>query len=182
MASNAIEKLNTSNYASWSIEIKYVLIDKGLWDVTQSAKETSVLSTTVTEADVKTFKQRSNQALPVIFLNNENEYKQIIADCSNAVEAWNEICLHIHPDSRSFLMKSFTELIVCKMKVNKSINIFATRLRRLMNIIKEQDKSFNEIYLNFQLIRYLPRQFDGIAQSILRFSKDDFKFDKMYLN
>lgn len=100
------------------------MIDKGLWDVTESAKETLVLSTTVTEADVKTFKQRSNQALPVIFLNIENEYKRIIADCSNAVEAWNEICLHIHPESRSFLMKSFTELIECKVKENESIKYF----------------------------------------------------------
>lgn len=50
-----------------------------------------------------------------------------------------------------------------------------------MNIIKEQDKNFNEIYLSFQLILYLPRKYDDIVQYILRWSEDEFKFDKIVL-
>lgn len=50
-----------------------------------------------------------------------------------------------------------------------------------MNIIKKQDKTFNVIYLNFQLIRYLPRKYDGIVKRILRWSEDEFKFDKIVL-
>lgn len=111
MASNIIEKINTSNYASWSIDIKCVLIDKGLWDIIESAMETLVKSETIFDDDVKAFKQRSNQVLSVIFFNIENGYQRIIADCSSAVETWSKILLHFHPDSRSFLMKSFTELI-----------------------------------------------------------------------
>lgn len=181
MASNTIEKLNAANYAGWSVDMKYVLIDKGLWDVIESGKEELTVEKTVTEADVNAFKQRSRQALSVIFLNIETEFKRVIADCTNAVQAWNKIRLHFHPDSISFIMKPFSELIECRKKEGESINLFATRLRRLMNIIKEQDKSFNEIYLSFQLIRYLPRKFDGIVQSILRWSEDEFKFEKIVL-
>lgn len=56
-----------------------------------------------------------------------------------------------------------------------------------MNIIKEQDKNFNEIYLSFQLILYLPRKYDDIVQYILRWSEDELnsislnKFDKIVL-
>lgn len=121
------------------------------------------MSTTVSESDVNTFKEHSRQALSIIFFNIESEFKRVIAECTNAVQAWNKIRLHFHPDSRSFLIKSFTQLIECRKKEGESINISATRLRRLMNIIKEQDKNLNEIYLNFQLIRYLPRKYDGIV-------------------
>lgn len=58
MASNTTEKLNSSNSAGWSVDMKYVLIDKGLWDVKESAKEELTVSTMVTESDVNTFKQR----------------------------------------------------------------------------------------------------------------------------
>lgn len=111
----------------------------------------------------------------MIFLNVENEFKRVIAELSDAVEAWNKILLHFHTDSRS----SFTELIECKKKEGEKIDIFATRLRRLLNNIKEQDKNFNEIYLNFKLIRDLPRKYDDIVQCILRWSEDEFKFDKI---
>lgn len=57
MASNTIEKWNSSNYAGWSVDMKYVSIDKGLWDVKESAKAELTVSTTVTESDVNTFKQ-----------------------------------------------------------------------------------------------------------------------------
>lgn len=106
----------------------------------------------------------------MIFLNVKSEFKRVIAEFSDAVQAWNKILLQFHPDSRS----SFTELIECKKKEGDKINIFVTRLRRLVNIIKEQDKNLNEIYLNFQLIRDLPRKYDDIVQCILRWSEDKF--------
>lgn len=78
-------------------------------------------------------------------------------------------------------MKSFTELTECKIQEKECINLFATKLRQLMNVIKEQDKNFSEVYLNFQLLRYLTRKYDGIEQNILRWPEKEFKFDKIVL-
>lgn len=62
MAANNIEKLNTTNYANLCNNIKYVLIENGLGDITV-----------------------------IYFLNIETEYKRIIAHCTNTVEAWKKL-------------------------------------------------------------------------------------------
>lgn len=177
MATKVIQKLNSSNYANWCVDIKYVLIDKGLWDIIESAKETLVKDDMITDDIVKIFKQHSCQALSVIFLNIESEYKRIIAVCTTVVDAWNKVCLNFYPDFRTFHMKSFTDRIECKKQENESINLFVTRLCGLLNVIKEQDKKFNEIYLNLQLLRYLHKKYDSIVQNILGWPEDEFKLN-----
>lgn len=76
-------------------------------------------------------------------------------------------------------MKIFTDLIECKIKPNKSINLYSTRLSIITSDIKQIDADFNDCYENFQLLRFLPRKYDSIVQDILRLKDANFKFVKI---
>lgn len=65
-------------------------------------------------------------------------------------------------------MKKFLELIESKLNSNESISMFSTRVFRIYSEIMGIDANFDEDYASFQILRYLPRKYDGIVQTILR--------------
>lgn len=57
--------------------------------------------------------------------------------------------------------------------------MFSTRVFRIYSEIMGIDANFDEDYASFQILRYLPRKYDGIVQTILRWKKEEFKFAKI---
>lgn len=53
------------------------MLDKGVWDIIEKKLEVPELSMTVTEEVVSAFMVRRNQALSLIYLNIEPEFKRI---------------------------------------------------------------------------------------------------------
>lgn len=129
MANTAIEKLNSSNYRNQSYDIKYILLDKNLRYIIEYSVEETV-NEKATAEEVEIFKVRANHALSIIYLNIYAEFKRLIEDCKNPVEAWKKLRSNYCPDSRSHHMKIFTDPIKCKIKPNESINLYSARLSR----------------------------------------------------
>lgn len=178
MTSNTIQKLNVSNYAVWSSDVKYLMLDKGVWDIIDKKLEIPKLSTTVTQANIDAFMVRRNQALSLIYLNIEPEFKRIVDDCGDdPVVAWKRLRDNFHPDTRAHHMALFSELVNERIKTSESINLFATRLKKIYLNIKAIDKDFSEKYLSYQLLRYLSSCYDSCVQSLLRKDDASFKFD-----
>ncbi|GBM83656.1 Retrovirus-related Pol polyprotein from transposon TNT 1-94, partial [Araneus ventricosus] len=57
--------------------------------------------------------------------------------------------------------------------------IYAARIRSIVDQLKDAGKPINEWYQAFQLIRFLPPEFNGIVQYIYRWNDKEFKFDKI---
>lgn len=167
----SIEKLNANNYFNWASDIKYLLIEKGVWDI--------VNETLVETKDAVNFKSQSNLALSLIYLNIDPEYRKLIEDCDNPVVAWKKIKVNFCPDSRSHHMKLFTDLMECKINVGESVSLYSARLFRIANQLKSINTGFDMIYASFQLLRYLPVQFDSIVQNILRWDESKFKYNEI---
>lgn len=55
------------------------------------------------------------------------------------------------------------------------------RLWCIMKNIKSEDKIFRETYLSFQLLRYLPRKYDGIIIQLSENALKDFMFDRIIM-
>lgn len=171
-----IQKLNASNYANWQCDIKYLLMEKNVYDIVIEAEKCPAGSA-VTEKDIKDFKIRSKLALSLIYLNIEPDYRKIIENCDCPVQAWKRLRTHFYPDTRSRHMRIFTELCECKIGESENIDLYAARLLRIANQLKSVNKKFDDIYVTFQLLRFLPPKFDSMVQTILRWSDSDFKFD-----
>lgn len=82
MATCNIGKLNATNYANWYLKLKYLLLEKGTWNVIEGwSKLVPVCFATVTDTDIASFKARANLALSTIKLNMETYYKKIVETC-----------------------------------------------------------------------------------------------------
>jgi hypothetical protein len=78
----AIDKLNASNY-NWKSDIKYLLIERSLWEIIEQKQRVPEISTTITAAQVEKFKNRASVRLSLLYLNIELEYRKLIESCTN---------------------------------------------------------------------------------------------------
>lgn len=198
MANYVIEKLSANNYDSWQKDIKFVLMEKGLWSIIDKSEKEPVplsASSKVTvsgkdsgpeisqeaidlkfQKELRDFKTKSNMALSILYLNIDSHYRKIIENCDDPVVAWTELKNYYKPDTRTFQMETFSSLCNSRIEPGESVSLFSARLSRIGDQLRAIDPSFSEDYVSFQLIRFLPQCFDQVVQTILRWSKEDFKF------
>lgn len=169
----AIEKLDASNYASWVRDMNYLSIECDCWSiVTEEDKVLVIDEKGITAKDVKDFNLRARVG---IYSNIQPEFKSMIRTCDTAVDAWKILKDHYQPDNQACHLQLFSELLACRIKSDESIDLFAAKIKRISEQLKDIKQEIPEIYLCFQLIRDLPDQFNLIVQSILRL-KDQFVY------
>ncbi|GBM55425.1 hypothetical protein AVEN_123509-1 [Araneus ventricosus] len=76
MAGYSIEKLNASNYSSWSMDMKFVLMERGLWEIVNGAELSPEKSENL-DKDLREYKSRCNMAISLIKSQNNVEFRQI---------------------------------------------------------------------------------------------------------
>lgn len=172
-----IDKLTSDNYQTWSTDVKFLLIQIDAWDIiTGTEKIPNLEDKSITKSDVRDFERRSRNALSIIYLNVSNEFKVLIDSCEKPKEAWSLLKAQFQPNNRSRHMQLFTELCNCRIVHNEPISLFSARIRKISEQLNGIGQAIAETLLIFQLIRYLPAEYDMVVQSILRWSDDKFKF------
>ncbi|GBO29012.1 hypothetical protein AVEN_250113-1 [Araneus ventricosus] len=106
MAGYSIEKLNASNYSSWSMDMKFVLMERGLWEIVNGAELSPEKAENLDE-DLREYKSRCNMAISLIYLNIEKDYRKVIETFEDPVLVWTALAKYFRPDSQSFHMKIF---------------------------------------------------------------------------
>ncbi|CAL1294137.1 unnamed protein product [Larinioides sclopetarius] len=127
------EKLNHDNYDQWSRDMKYVLMERGLWKIvngTEKAPKDAVPKTGTDESPelskaILDYETRSNIAVSLIYLNIETSYRKIVENCEDPVTIWTELRRQFMPDSRSHHMRLFSELVECRILPDESIKEFS---------------------------------------------------------
>lgn len=69
------------------------------------------MSFSVTQKAVNLFVSKANQAVFVIYINVDTEFKRNIDDCREPMVARRRLERHFHPDTRFHHMALFTELM-----------------------------------------------------------------------
>jgi hypothetical protein len=82
-STSSIERLNNSNYDTWSIRIKYYLLGQDLWSIVGGAETTPPTD----EEELKKWKIRAGKALYVLSISMEDEFLQRIKDLTTPKEA-----------------------------------------------------------------------------------------------
>lgn len=175
---DVITPLNSTNYATWAADAKVLLMDRNAWDIVQG-KETKPDATTVSSKEVKDFNLRYNRAYTTIYLSISPEYRTLIEDISDGKEAWERLQKHFKPESRARLVQLLDQFFSCRMDINESVGLFGARLKKIVNEMKDAKHPIEDIYQSFQLIRFLPVEFEAAVQAIYRWSDENFKFDKV---
>ena len=177
--SQLIESLNAYNYGNWSADIKYLLLEKNAWGIVNGTEKVIELDPENPESsrkEVKDFEARSRNASAIIYLNSEPQYRRIIENIDDPKEAWNTLKSHFYPDNRSRHMQLFSDILSCHIEDDEDVGMYASRINRIADQLKGINQPIKEVYLSFQLLRFLPSQFDSIVQSIVRWPEDRFIF------
>ncbi|GFQ68533.1 CCHC-type domain-containing protein [Trichonephila clavata] len=177
MANYSIPKLEGQNYVSWANDVKYLLMERQVWNIVDEKEiEPKLDVSTDAEAvkEVKNFKARKQIAMSIIYLNIDSSHRRIVERIDDPVEAWKVLKTYYQLDSKAHHMEVYSSLMNCHILSEESISLFSTRLLRIYEQLRDLDEDFSERYVTFQLLRYLPPQFDSIVQTILRL--DDVKF------
>ncbi|GBN08374.1 Retrovirus-related Pol polyprotein from transposon TNT 1-94 [Araneus ventricosus] len=169
-----IDKLNNSNYASWLDDIKVVLMEKNLWRITEESEVSP--DEALFPKEYNEFQVRKNKAYATIYLSIEKEYRILISEVDDSPQAWKILQKHFRPDSRARVISLTDEFFSCKISEDEDIGLFAARLKKIIIDLKDAGKPIADWYQAFQLIRYLPADYQGMIQIIYRWSDEKFKF------
>ena len=190
-----IEKLNSSNYGSWKEDVKVVLMDRGSWQIVLGKEVPPLPSPVKADASdvpgsdpafdkayrkqLKDFNLRKDRAYSTIYLSIEKEIRPLISETDDPVKAFELLQFHFRPDSRARIIGLTDDFFSCRIDPNEEIGLYAARLKRISVQLKDAGKPIDDWYQAFQLIRYLPQEFNGIVQAIYRWADDQFKSDKV---
>ncbi|GFR07053.1 retrovirus-related Pol polyprotein from transposon TNT 1-94 [Trichonephila clavata] len=176
MANYSISKLEGQNYVSWANDVKYLLMERQVWNIDEKEIEPKLDASIDAKAvkEVKNFKARKQIAMSIIYLNIDSSHRRLLERIDDPVEAWKVLKTYYQPDSKAHHMEVYSSLMNCRILSEESISLFSTRLLRIYEQLQDLDEDFSKRYVTFQLLRYLPPQFDSIVLTILRL--DDVKF------
>ncbi|GBN47355.1 hypothetical protein AVEN_45332-1, partial [Araneus ventricosus] len=113
------------------------------------------------------------------YLNVSKAYRCVIDDIGDLVAAWKRLEEHFRPNSRARVIGLTDDFFSCRINPQEEIGIYASRIRSIVDQLKDAGKPISEWYQAFQLIRFLPPEFNGIVQYIYRWDDNEFKFDKI---
>ena len=177
-----IEKLNRNNFARWVKDVKYLLMDRNCYNI---VTEKEIKPTLKDEKDkteqalIKDWEARERTAMSIIYLNIDPSLRSIVENFDNAVTAWKALMKHFRPDNRCRQMACFSEFLSCRMSSEENIDLFAARLSRITDELNGFSQTIPEVYKCFQLLCYLPTEFDMIVQGILQWIEQEFMFERI---
>ncbi|KAF8795519.1 Retrovirus-related Pol polyprotein like [Argiope bruennichi] len=173
---STIEPLDANNYSSWRDDIKVLLMERNCWRIVIGSE---IKPDETKCKELKDFYCRKDKAYSAIYLNISKNYRCIIADIEDPVVAWKRIEDHFQPDSRARIIGLTDVFFSCRINPQEEIGIYAARIRRIVEQLKDAGKPISDWYQAFQLIRFLPPEFNSIVQNIYRWNDTEFKFDKI---
>ncbi|KAF8770380.1 hypothetical protein HNY73_017920 [Argiope bruennichi] len=109
-------------------------------------------------------------------LDRQNEIRIAFED---PVVAWKRIEDHFQPDSLARIIGLEKFFFLCRINPHEEIGIYAARIIRIIDQLKDAGKPISDWYQAYQLIRFLPPEFNSIIQNIYRWDDMEFKFDKI---
>ncbi|GFQ91480.1 retrovirus-related Pol polyprotein from transposon TNT 1-94 [Trichonephila clavata] len=104
MVNYSIPKLEDQNYVSWANDVKYLLMERQVWNIVDEKEiEPKLDASTDAEAvkEVKNFKARKQIAMSIIYLNIDSSHRRIVERMDDPVEAWKVLKTYYQPDSKA---------------------------------------------------------------------------------
>lgn len=106
-----IKKLNATNYPNWCLDLKYLLLEKGVCDIIVEFKLVSVRLIQWQALILYLLNWQQIYHYWAIYHNIKADYKKIIEDCADPVMADKKLQLNYCLGCRSHHMKLFTDQI-----------------------------------------------------------------------
>ncbi|GBN24838.1 hypothetical protein AVEN_265145-1 [Araneus ventricosus] len=173
-----IKPLDNTNYATWCSDIKVLLLERDCWDIVAEREAAPVVKggDEIDARKLKEFNLRFNRAYTTIYMNASPQYRTIIEGLTNGAEAWKKLKIHCQPGSRARVMALKHEFFSTVIEPDENIGLYASKLSRIIEQLREAGHPVEDLDQCFQLMRYLPTEYENIIQTVYRWEDKDFKF------
>ena len=162
-------KFDGTNYSEWSSQIKFRLMEKGLWNhVTQEP-----LKRKEAEADAD-FKKRvtvamkldDQKALGIIGRSIKADFIESIGMAETACQAWKSLQQIYESNSAGSLMTCRSEFYNLRMDEKEDLVSYLGKLERIQRLCKKSKAPINDEELIVKVVHSLPKSFDSFCQGL----------------
>ncbi|GFY39343.1 retrovirus-related Pol polyprotein from transposon TNT 1-94 [Trichonephila inaurata madagascariensis] len=100
-------------------------------------------------------------------------------ETTDGVGAWKILKDHFEPVTRARVIQLLDEFFGTRYQPEEDVVIFISRVNTAATRLQEAGHKLDDLYIGFQLIRWLPQEFQFTVQQIYRWKEEDFRAIKI---
>ncbi|GFY26533.1 retrovirus-related Pol polyprotein from transposon TNT 1-94 [Trichonephila clavipes] len=120
---------------------------------------------------------RKDRCYTLIYTNISSDLKNLITETTDGVAAWKILKDHFEPVTRARIIQQ--NLFGTRYQPGEDVGIFISRVKTAATRLQEAGHKLDDLYIGFQLIRWLPQEFQSTVQQIYRWKEEDFRVVKI---
>ncbi|GFV33697.1 retrovirus-related Pol polyprotein from transposon TNT 1-94 [Trichonephila clavipes] len=122
---------------------------------------------------------RKDRCYTLIYTNISSDLKNLITEITDGVAAWKILKDHFEPVTRARVIQLLDQFFGTKYQPGEDVGIFISRVKTAATRLQEAGHKLDDLYIGFQLIRWLPQEFQSTVQQIYRWKEEDFRVVKI---
>ncbi|GFU73700.1 retrovirus-related Pol polyprotein from transposon TNT 1-94 [Trichonephila clavipes] len=148
---NQISVLTPNKWNTWKHDMQVLLMHYGCWQF--------IMQTKPEQPDEEaTYKEKLDLQL---------------------LAAWKILKDHFEPVTRARVIQLLDHFFGTKYQPGEDVGIFISRVKTAATRLQEAGHKLDDLYIGFQLIRWLPQEFQSTVQQIYRWKEEDFRVVKI---
>ncbi|GFV90123.1 retrovirus-related Pol polyprotein from transposon TNT 1-94 [Trichonephila clavipes] len=175
---NQISVLTPNNWNTWKHDMQVLLMHYGCWQfIIQTKPEQPDEEATYKEK--LDLQLRKDRCYTLIYTNISSDLKNLITETTDGVAAWKILKDHFEPVTRARVIQLLDQFFGTKYQPGEDVGIFISRVKTAATRLQEAGHKLDDLYMGFQLIRWLPQEFQSTVQQIYRWKEEDFRVVKI---
>ncbi|GFT14655.1 retrovirus-related Pol polyprotein from transposon TNT 1-94 [Trichonephila clavipes] len=175
---NKISVLTPNNWNTWKHDMQVLLMHYGCWQfIIQTKPEQPDEEATYKEK--LDLQLRKDRCYTLIYTNISSDLKNLITETTDGVAAWEILKDHFEPVTKARVIQLIDQFFGTKYQPGEDVGIFISRLKTAATRLQEAGHKLDDLYIGFQLIRWLPQEFQSTMQQIYRWKEEDFRVVKI---
>lgn len=139
-----IDKLNESNFDSWSVQLQSVLIHQELWSVVSG--ELVHPPSGADQKDVLLWKAKDEKAKATIILSITPMQIQHVKNCTSASDAWNSLEKVHRPKGPVRKVTLFKQLLATRMNDGEGVQQYVCKFTSIAEKLAEIGVNLQEFF------------------------------------
>ena len=170
-----IEKLNGSNFQSWKHDMKFVLMEKGLWGLIDGSETDP--GENATPKIKSAYKTRSEKAYSSIALSIEKSIKIHVTSTENPKEAWEILHNQFSFVSMAQTVRITRRFYAATMKEDGDLQQHLTLMSSLAQQLRDLDEEVSPQKFTIAVLGSLPSSYDNFITSLNARNKNEFDWE-----
>ncbi|GFU08260.1 retrovirus-related Pol polyprotein from transposon TNT 1-94 [Trichonephila clavipes] len=176
---NQISVLTPNNWNTWKHDMQVLLMHYGCWQFIPRQTKPEQPDEEATYKEKLDLQLRKDRCYTLIYTNISSDLKNLITETTDGVAAWKILKDHFEPVAKARVIQLLDQFFGTKYQPGEDVGIFISRVKTAATRLQETGHKLDDLYIGFQLIRWLPQEFQSTVQQIYRWKEEDFRVVKI---